>query len=174
MSFLIQAISKNPRLPGILLFIYCIAALGSAFYVEYVMGIEPCVMCLYQRIPYAAVGLFSLFAIIAKPGGFTQQTALIGCGLAFLCGMGLAIYHMGIEEHWWISTCSSSLQTGLSLDDLKASLLAEPFKPCDRKDWVIFGQSITVYNTLFSFLMAIASFTFFVIIRKLKANTPSP
>jgi disulfide bond formation protein DsbB len=66
MSSLINRISSNPKLPGLFLFLVCLGALSTAYFVEYVLGIEPCELCLYQRIPYAAVGLFSLFVIVGK------------------------------------------------------------------------------------------------------------
>jgi disulfide bond formation protein DsbB len=59
----------------------------------------------------------------------------------------------------------------MSLDDLKASIMAEPLKPCDSRDWVMFGLSITVYNTVASLFLAAISFTSLAIIRKLKAHT---
>lgn len=171
MNYFIEKISTNPKLPGLLIFIACAGALSTAFLVEYVVGIDPCILCLYQRLPYAAAGLFALFAIIAKPASFTQQTALIGCGIAFLCGASLAFYHFGVEELWWQASCSGAQSLDMSLQDLKASIMAEPLKPCDKKDWVMFGLSITFYNTLISLLLAVSSFTSLSIIRKLKANS---
>jgi len=172
MTFIIDQISKNPRLPGLAIFLICLFAISTAFYVEYVIGIEPCVLCLYQRIPYVAAGLFAIFAIIGKPGSFTQQAALTGCGLAFLTGASIAFYHFGVEEGWWQSACSGAQSMDMSLDDLKASIMAEPLKPCDSRDWVMFDISITVYNTIASLFFAASCFTSLVIIRKLKANTP--
>lgn len=171
MTYLINRISTNPKLPGLLLFLFCLAALSTAYFVEYGLGIEPCVLCLYQRIPYVAVGLFSIFAMIGKPGSFTQQAALSGCGIAFLVGASLAFYHFGVEEKWWSAACSGAQSMDMSLDDLKASIMSEPLKPCDSRDWVMFGLSITVYNTVVSLLLAAFSFTSLAIIRKLKANT---
>jgi len=171
MTSLINRISSNPMLPGLFLFLVCLGALSTAYFVEYVLGIEPCELCLYQRIPYAAVGLFSLFVIVGKPGSFTQQVALLGCGIAFLVGASLAFYHFGVEEKWWSAACGGAQSMDMSLDDLKASIMAEPLKPCDSRDWVMFGLSITVYNTVASLFLAAISFTSLAIIRKLKAHT---
>ena len=171
MNTLIPYISQNPRTPGLILLAVSVLALGSAFFVQYVLGIEPCVLCIYQRIPYAAVGIFALFAIIAKPGGFTQQFALSLSILAFIIGASVAFYHVGVEEKWWVSACSSTLSTNLSFEDLKATLMATPLKSCDQKDWVIFDISITVYNTVFSIFMAGVTSCLLYIVRQLKAHT---
>lgn len=172
MKHVIKLIAENPKLPGLAIFIICAVALSIAFTAEYGFAIEPCELCLYQRLPYVAAGLFALFAIIAKPGGVTHQLALLGCGLAFCVGMALAIYHFGVEERWWAASCAGTQAMDLSFEDLKAAIMAEPLKPCDQRNWVIFGLSITVYNTLFSLFMALSTFTALVIIRKLKAATP--
>ncbi|WP_167730532.1 disulfide bond formation protein B [Terasakiella sp. SH-1] len=171
MNLLIQHISQNPKLPGLAIFLICIIALSIAFFVEYVVGIEPCILCLYQRIPYVAAGIFALFAIIAPAGGFTQQAALAGCAVAFMAGSGTAFYHFGVEEQWWAASCSGAQDLNMSLQDLKASIMSEPLKPCDQKDWVMLGLSITVYNTIGSLFLAIGSFTSLHIIRKLKEHS---
>jgi len=43
-------------------------------------------------------------------------------GAAFLTGAGIAIYHVGVEQHWWVSSCTGTLETGLSMKDFRASL----------------------------------------------------
>ncbi len=171
MNQIVQAISKNPKLPGLFIFLICASALSIAFFVEHVVGIDPCILCLYQRLPYAASGLFAIFAVIGKPGSFTQQMALLGCGIAFSIGTGLAVYHFGVEEGFWQASCSGAQDMNMSFEDLKSSIMSEPLKACDQKDWVIFGLSITVYNTISSLFLAATSFTSLWIIRKLKAQT---
>jgi len=171
MNTLIQQISKNPKLPGLFIFLVCVGALATAYFVEYVIGVEPCILCLYQRIPYAAAGVFALFAIVGKPGGFTQQAALLGCMVAFLAGTSIAFYHFGVEEQWWEASCAGAQSLDMSFEDLKASILSEPLKPCDSKDWVMLGISITVYNTIASLLLALSCFTSLMILRKLKEYT---
>jgi disulfide bond formation protein DsbB len=172
MKNLTNIISRRPYLPGLILFFACVSALSTAYFVQFVMGIDPCILCLYQRVAYAAAGLFSLFAILSRAGGFTQKTALLGCGIAFLCGAGLAFYHFGVEELWWQSACAGVQDITASFDDLKASIMSEPLKPCDKKDWVMFGLSITAYNTVASLLLAISAFTSFGIIRKINTLKP--
>jgi len=171
MNSLIQLISKNPKLPGLFILLTCLGALSTAYFVEYVIGVDPCILCLYQRIPYAAAGLFALFAIIGKPGGFTQQAALFGCLIAFLIGGSLAFYHFGVEENWWDAACGGAQNLNMDIDDLKASIMSEPLKACDTRDWVIFGISITVYNTLTNLFLALSCFTSLSILRKLKRYT---
>ncbi|MFP8967654.1 disulfide bond formation protein B [Pokkaliibacter sp. CJK22405] len=68
----------------------CIILLAIAFYIEYGMGMEPCPLCLMQRIVFGVVGLVCLAAFIHNPqsrglkvyGGLTLLVALMGIGLA--------------------------------------------------------------------------------------------
>lgn len=57
----------NPRLTFLLAFLAVIFLLGAAFYLEYVMGLEPCPLCITQRIMLLGVGLVSLIAFLHNP-----------------------------------------------------------------------------------------------------------
>lgn len=171
MSVWINILSRHPRFAGQAILFICVACLASAFWVQYVGGVEPCILCLYQRLPYVAAGAFAVFAIVGRVGGFTQQMALFGCGMAFMVGTSLAIYHFGVEEGFWQAACSGAQAQDMSFDDLKAAIMAEPVKACDQKDWVVFGLSITVYNTLVSLALMLWSFGSLYILRQLKEAT---
>ena len=51
-----------------LIFIACISLLGVAFYMQYIMGLSPCYLCVTQRFFIAIIGLFSLLAFIHNRG----------------------------------------------------------------------------------------------------------
>jgi len=136
----------------------CIAALGAAYTAQYGFDLEPCILCLYQRIPYAVAGVLALAAILMPRG--TGRVILAGaCAPIFLIGAGLAFYHVGVEQHWWVSVagCGGSIASFSSASDLQAGLLAPPVKPCDAVDWTLFGLSMAVYNTAASLVLAVAT-----------------
>ncbi|MFD1216916.1 disulfide bond formation protein B [Microbulbifer celer] len=58
----------NPRTTFLLTFIAVIVILGTAFYLEYVQGLEPCPLCITQRVMFLGVGLVSLIAFLHSPG----------------------------------------------------------------------------------------------------------
>lgn len=136
----------------------CVAALGTAYTAQYVFGLEPCVLCLYQRIPYAVAGVLALAAILMPRG--SGRLILMGiCVPVFLIGAGIAFYHVGVEQHWWVSAagCGGSVSSLASVADLQAGLMAPPIKACDDVDWTLFGLSMTVYNTAASLFLTIAT-----------------
>ncbi|WP_237059606.1 disulfide bond formation protein B [Microbulbifer sediminum] len=57
----------NPRITFLLVFLAVIFLLGAAFYLEYVRGLEPCPLCITQRVMLLGVGLVSLLAFLHNP-----------------------------------------------------------------------------------------------------------
>ena len=52
------------RITLTLILIFCLALLGTAYYMEYALGLEPCPMCIIQRIAVALAGLAALIGLI--------------------------------------------------------------------------------------------------------------
>ena len=75
-----------------------LSALAAAYTAQYGFGLEPCILCLYQRVPYAvALGLGLLGLVALRPAGLQPLLVLIA-GLGFLAGAGIAGYHVGVEQ----------------------------------------------------------------------------
>ena len=72
-----------------LIFLVCAALLGVAFYMEHVMGLEPCPLCWLQRFGFMGAGLVSLLALLQGPTGFGVR--LYGLLVALTAGAGLAV-----------------------------------------------------------------------------------
>ena len=134
----------------------CVGALGTAYTAEYGFGIEPCVLCLYQRIPYAVAGILALASIL-MPRGRGRVILLSLCLPVFLIGAALAFYHTGVEQHWWASVagCGGSLSDVSSTVELQAGLLAPPRKACDEIGWSLLGLSMTIYNAALFLTLAL-------------------
>ena len=138
------------RLAPWLMIIVTITALSMALSAEHVFKLEPCILCLYQRLPYVATGLLALLAL-KLPTGSTSIPLIVGlCGLVYLTGAGIAVYHVGVEQHWWISSCTGVTAGDISFDQMKASLLKKAEKSCDDLNWTLFGFSMASYNAVFS------------------------
>jgi len=128
-----------------------VAALATAFTAQYGFGLRPCQLCLYQRVPYGVVIFLALLALGFRLG--SKQVALILglCFVAFAADGGLALYHVGVEQHWWAGpvSCSGGSGTVHSVEDL-AALLSKPIDipSCDKVAWSLFGISMAGYNLL--------------------------
>ena len=142
-----------------LLLLASIGALATAFIAQFMFGLEPCILCKYQRIPYFAVLLFGAIALHIEMADHAGTAKVIG--VIFLLGAALAFYHNGVEQHWWeaATNCSGGGESLSNFQDFKKQLLTKMPKRCDTIDWTLFGLSMTVYNVAAS--IALAWFSFF-------------
>jgi disulfide bond formation protein DsbB len=145
----------NHRLMLLMLAVIAAAALGMAYTAQYGFGLAPCVLCLYQRVPYAAVIALGLigYALNKYPHIFL---GLIGS--AFAINTLIAAYHTGVERKWWrsfLEGCSSPDLSG-SIDDLMKRIEAAPVTACDAIPWVdpVLGLSMANYNVIFCAILA--------------------
>ena len=140
----------------LLLLLASIAVLGTALASQYFGGLQPCVLCVYQRLPYVAVIVIAAAALFLPPG--PRAVALGLAGLALLTGTGIAVFHVGVEQHWWQGTaeCGSAAAAD-SLEALRAQVLSAPTVRCDEVPWSLFGISMAGYNALVSLGLGIAS-----------------
>jgi len=141
------------------IFAVSVAALANAYIAQYALGIEPCVLCLYQRIPYAVTGVLGIVALL-MPG--ERERAVPAAGVVFLAGAAIAFYHVGVEQHWWVSVVACGALGGgqepATVEELRQLLMnAKPTKACDEVDWTLFGVSMATYNVGLSLALAFGS-----------------
>ncbi len=159
-----------PRLIPMAILAASVGALAVAYIAEVVFGLEPCILCLYQRVPYAATGILAILALGLPPRSGVRAASVALCGAVFVAGAGVAVYHVGVEQHWWAGTaaCGSALPAEMTVEVLRAQLAAGPSKPCDQVDWTLFGISFAGYNLMAS--LALAAFSLAGARRLMKAS----
>lgn len=142
-------------------FLIGIGALGIALLGEHVFGIQPCILCLYQRVPYFISAVLA-GAAAALPVSFgARRLALALCGIVFTAGAALAFYSVGVEEHWWVGVpgCDGNPTTNFTVDDIrKLSARTSSLRSCDVDVWRLFGFSLAAYNAVSQLLAAGACF----------------
>jgi disulfide bond formation protein DsbB len=150
----------DSRLAPLLLLLASIAVLVAVFLFQYLGGLAPCELCLYQRYPYGATILLAALALLL-PAGRATGALLLLCGFVFLAGAGIALFHVGIEQHWWqgLAACSAPANQAdaHSLEALRAQIMATPVVRCDKIAWSLFGISMAGYNLLLSLALALFS-----------------
>ena len=75
-------------------FIISLLSIFGAIYIEYVLGVKPCVLCLYQRVPY----LISIFICFLGYYNNKKLILLYLLLLTFFTSIILSGYHLGIEN----------------------------------------------------------------------------
>ncbi|NKB60304.1 MAG: disulfide bond formation protein B [Alphaproteobacteria bacterium] len=139
------------------LLLISIAVLGSAYAFQHIGGLQPCTLCLYQRWPWWVAGGLSVLALtLIRERRFTRALSALGA-LSVLIGMGIAVYHAGVEQHWWAGpTACSGAAAPKTLEALRAQIFAAPVVRCDDIPWSLFGISMAGYNALISLATGLA------------------
>lgn len=139
-----------------------LASLGFAFALEYGFGVEPCLLCTYQRIPYAAAAGFGLLGTLLPLGPAKRRTVVAIATVLFAAGAALALYHLGVEQAWWPGStgCTGeNLGAPMTMDDLASALATRPKARCDAVPWELFGLSLTTWNLIWSSFLTLAGLT---------------
>ena len=141
---------RSERLTTAILLLGPAGLLGAALAFEYLGGLAPCEMCLWQRWALAAA---LALALLGWATGHARAVLALAA-LAVLCGSGIAVFHVGVEQHWWqgITKCAASLSSG-SNADVMAQILAQPLVRCDAVPWSLFGISMAGWNAVVSILI---------------------
>jgi disulfide bond formation protein DsbB len=141
----------DARLAPLVILVASAAVVGGALLLQYVGGLQPCELCLYQRWPYYAAVVATLIALALGRRGVSAAVIAL-CGAGFLVGVGLAFYHVGVEQHWFAgpAACTGGPSGSGSLADFKAQLLAQPVARCDVPQWSLFGVTLAGWNLIAS------------------------
>ena len=119
-----------------------------AFGFEYLGGLSPCKLCLWQRWPHLGVIVFSLLGTM---GFLRPQPAFLLVALFAAVTAGIASYHVGVEQQFWAGpTSCSGKATAMSTADLLDNLLSTPVVRCDEIVWSFAGISMAGWNLLLS------------------------
>lgn len=152
---------SNARLVPLAILAVCVAALGGALFLEHVLDVRPCILCLWQRVPFAVAGALAAFALLPGLPVGARRGLVAVCGLVFLVNMGIAAFHVGVEQHWWEGTAQCSAPAGgapQSLAEMRAALESPPqLARCDEVGWSLFGISLPGYNVVLSLVLGAAS-----------------
>lgn len=131
------------------------ALLAGAFAFQYIGGLAPCQLCLWQRWPHAAAVLIGILALLAPPYQ-RALAALAAC--AALTTAGIAAFHTGVERKWWdgLASCTASSMDGVSVADLLNPniTVAAPIR-CDAVAWQMLGLSMASWNMLASLALVV-------------------
>ncbi|HMG51036.1 MAG TPA: disulfide bond formation protein B [Inquilinus sp.] len=127
-----------------------VVVLGTVLASQYLGGLQPCELCLYQRWPWAAAIALGLLAALLRP---LRRGLVLLAGIVILLGGALAVYHAGVEYQWWpgFTACTSAISFGTgNAASLRDQLLAAPVVRCDVPGFVLFGISMAGYNAILS------------------------
>jgi disulfide bond formation protein DsbB len=143
-----ETILSRARLVAILL---PVALLGGAIGSQYLGGLVPCEMCMWQRWPHVGAIFAALAAIALRRNPPMSAVFTVLAALALATSGGIGAFHAGVEYGWWegITTCATMVKPtdGQSMLD---SIMQAKLVRCDVAPWDLFGISLAGFNAIFS------------------------
>lgn len=148
----------NPYRPVLLaVALVSMILLAVALYLQHVMNMLPCPLCVLQRYAFAAVAIICLVAAGRRSAG-AQRTGTGLAAVAALAGLGVAGYHLWIKANPTISCGIDPLETSLNTIPT-ARLLPFLFQAdglCTTEYAPILGLSIPQWSFIWFAIFAIA------------------
>ena len=149
-------VKNNKNLLIKLILLISIIALISAFFIEYILGHQPCNLCILERIPY-----FLAIIVILLNYKFIEfeKFFILFLTIIFLFGTVLSLYHLGIEQGLIQESLVCDLKSGSNLLSKEEILkqLQEKSVSCKDVTFKMFGLSLTSYNILISILITFSA-----------------
>ncbi len=128
-----------------IIFLFSFAALVGAYFIEYVLGYQPCNLCLIERIPYGiSILLTSVILILKKK----EKFFIILLILTFVFSFTISLYHLGIEQGIFeeSTVCTAKdFSENIKKEDL-LNQLSKRIISCKDVTFRIFGLSLTTIN----------------------------
>ena len=138
----------------ICIFLISFIALVSAYFIEYILGHQPCNLCVYERIPYF---LAILIVLINYKYNKLEKYLILSLAIIFLIATILSLYHLGIEQGFIQESLLCDLEKGANIVDKDEILkqLQQKSVSCKDVTFKLFGLSLTNYNIIISLLLTI-------------------
>ena len=144
---------KNKTILNLIL-LFSIFSLLTAYFIQYVLGHQPCNLCLIERVPYILSIIIITLTLIFKR---FEKIYLIILTLIFILATFISIYHFGIEQGFIKESLVCDLNnqsSSLTAEDLLKEL-KEKTVSCKDVTFKIFGLSLATINAIISLILSI-------------------
>jgi len=132
-------------------------ALVFAYVLQFVFNYQPCILCIYQRLPFfAIIALSAAGLVLFNSNKFVKVIALC-CVFLLTINIGISLYHVAVEQKFiegpTVCESSSSLNTASTVDDLKTELLKTKSVRCDEPQISFLKLSMAAWNSIYCLLL---------------------
>jgi protein dithiol:quinone oxidoreductase len=137
------------RRGNLLGFLVCACLLAYAYYAQYVMHLEPCPLCIFQRVGVFILGVMFLIAALHDPVAFGRRVYAALVALAALVTIGVAARHLYIQSlpPDAVPACGASLDFMLKIFSL-SEVLVKVLKgsgECAKVTWEFLGLAMPAW-----------------------------
>ena len=145
----------------LLILLFSIFALSAAYFIEYILGHQPCNLCLIERIPYAISIIIIVICLFTQK---FEKITLIILSITFFAAALLSFYHFGIEQGFIKESLVCDLNNPgneLSREALLNQLKEMPIS-CKNVTFKIFGLSLATFNVFISIILSAITIKIFL------------
>ena len=138
----------------LLTFLISLFALISAYFIEYILGYQPCNLCLIERIPYV---IALIIITINFKFNHLERHLILLLVFVFLTSTLISLYHLGIEQGFIKESLVCDLKNSskiLSKEEILQQL-QQKIVSCKDVTFKILGFSLTTLNIIISLLITI-------------------
>ena len=139
---------------SILILLFSIFALIAAYFIQYILGHEPCNLCLIERIPYILTIIIISLSFVFKK---YEKYFLILLSLVFIIATIVSFYHFGIEQGFIKESlvCDLSNKNSILTTEELLKELTKKTISCKEVTFKILGLSLATINTIISLILSI-------------------
>tara|TARA_B100000767_G_C19746995_1_gene528995 strand:+ start:635 stop:1120 length:486 start_codon:yes stop_codon:yes gene_type:complete len=144
-----------------IIFLVSFITLVTAYAIQYILGYQPCNLCIIERVPYMLAIIILVFNHSFQKNEIFYSILLL---LIFKFSFLISFYHFGIEQGFVneSNVCGSN-NLGLTTKEDLLKSLQEINISCKDVAFKVFGLSLTTYNMLISILMFLFSYKVYLI-----------
>lgn len=152
-----------PRLLNFFAFLACFVAIAGALYLEHFEGLDPCPLCIFQRVGVIFAGLFFLLATLHNPGAVGQRIYAALAGIGAVGGGAVAARHIWLQglPPEDVPACGPALDYMMDVFPFLEvmSMVLTGSGECAKIDWLFLGVSLPMWSLLVAIgLTAVALF----------------
>jgi len=135
------------------LIILSVIALSFAYFVEFILGHEPCSLCKIERVPYIGSIILGSFLLFTNKW---EKKILMIILLFFIFGSVISIYHIGIEQGFFNESllCELGINNNIQNPDELLKTLKKTPVSCKDVTFKIFGLSLATFNAVLSIFVS--------------------
>ncbi|MBE0489969.1 MAG: disulfide bond formation protein B [Halomonas sp.] len=140
---------------------FCALMMAVALYLEHVVGLEPCPLCIFQRVAVLAAAAVFAVAALHNPGGRVAPAVYGALGLsAVIGGIGVAWRHLWLQSlpPEEVPSCGPGLDYMMDLlpwRDVVAMVFSGSGE-CAEIDFLLLGISLPGWTLIGFLVLAVA------------------
>ena len=141
----------------IIILVFSLIPLVIAYISEYFFEIQPCKLCIYQRIPYIIITIIVVIDLTKLFKKLSSKIISLIIEILLIVNFSIAIFHYGIEKRFFKfqSGCVNNLNDAGNFEDYKKMLANQDYVLCDQVSYEFLGVSMNIWNVIYTIIFFI-------------------